>query len=459
MQDSESLKRFLLKEDIGELPGEEEVWEVPEPRRDNTLERGIRSTQAYMSVYFPVNKSQAAASAWLVWSSHDEQQHVRLFLAHHTDLGLISGLHRYLIADKSSSFQHELLLTESWTWTMKAWKSHTTAVAFSDTRPISTIILLFLFVSAHTHTLVCFSHMLIRGVSCCVCGVIKEQLLPSLKEQIPHCSNTRAHACTHSHTLISRLNMIKGLFHLKSVFLTLKQLYVCMIVFYIVSVPACISKKWKCCIAGLSRSYSSSHAPEELPHHAQDDGEETLRCWPPRAPAHSTGGSHTGSAGQSLHSELARTFSSHPVSVTAGHRDTSVVDAVMKRFPPPPGPDDRDPARDSAQTGNSESLNISRTFECNQPQKSCRPTDQPSLNTLRPTKPNNPAVISDTPLTPGLVIGHGDTHLSGREHTLFSCKGGSSFQLLQKFSAPFTLFWCFVQHHLRFPVVASKILS
>lgn len=66
MQDSESLKRFLLKEDIGELPGEEEVWEVPEPRRDNTLERGIRSTQAYMSVYLPVNKSQAAASAWLV---------------------------------------------------------------------------------------------------------------------------------------------------------------------------------------------------------------------------------------------------------------------------------------------------------------------------------------------------------------------------------------------------------
>lgn len=232
-----------------------------------------------------------------------------------------------------------------------------------------------------------------------------------------------------------------------------------MIVFYIVSVPACISKKWKCCIAGLSRSYSSSHAPEELPHHAQDDGEETLRCWPPRAPAHSTGGSHTGSAGQSLHSQLARTFSSHPVSVTAGHRDTSVVDAVMKRFPPPPGPDDREPARDSAQTGNSESLNISRTFECNQPQKSCRPTDQPSLNTLRPTKPNNPAVISDTPLTPGLVIGHGDTHLSGREHTLFSCKGGSSFQLLQKFSAPFTLFWCFVQHHLHFPVVASKIIS
>lgn len=64
MQDSESLKRFLLKEDIGELPGEEEVWEVPEPRRDNTLERGMRRTQAY--TYLSVNKSQAEASAWLV---------------------------------------------------------------------------------------------------------------------------------------------------------------------------------------------------------------------------------------------------------------------------------------------------------------------------------------------------------------------------------------------------------
>lgn len=46
MQDPESLKRFLLEEDIGELPSEEEVWAVPEPRRDATLESGMRSTQA-----------------------------------------------------------------------------------------------------------------------------------------------------------------------------------------------------------------------------------------------------------------------------------------------------------------------------------------------------------------------------------------------------------------------------
>ena len=47
LQDSESLKRFLLKEDIKELPSEEEVWEVPEPTRpDNALERGTGGKQS-----------------------------------------------------------------------------------------------------------------------------------------------------------------------------------------------------------------------------------------------------------------------------------------------------------------------------------------------------------------------------------------------------------------------------
>lgn len=248
--------------------------------------------------------------------------------------------------------------------------------------------------------------------------------------------------------------MIRRPFHVKSVFLTLKQL--CEWLFSISSLSACISTKWKCCIAGLSRSYSSSHTPEEAPHHAQEDGKDTLHCWPPRAPAQSTGASRTGSAGQSLHSQLASTFSSHPVSVTAGHRDTSVVDAVMKMWPAPPGPDDREPARNSAQTGNTESLNSSRTFESNQPLKSCRPTDQPNLNTLRPTKPNSTAVISDTPLTPGLVIGYGNTHLSGTECFVFPCKGGSSCRNSLYYS-PY--FGGFVKHRLRFPVVALKIIS
>lgn len=89
----------------------------------------------------------------------------------------------------------------------------------------------------------------------------------------------------------------------------------------------------------------------------------------------------------------------HHISVTVGQGDTSVVDAVMKRFPPPPGPDDQEPG-----------LSSSRTFESNRPHKSCRFTDQPSLNTPRPTTPNSTAGISDTPLIPGLVIGHAVIH-------------------------------------------------
>lgn len=107
---------------------------------------------------------------------------------------------------------------------------------------------------------------------------------------------------------------------------------------------------------------------------------------------------------------LATTFPSQPVSVTVGHRDTSVVDAVLKRFPPPPGPNDRDPDTHSTQMGNSESLDSSRTFESNQPPKSCRPTEQPNLQTLRPARANSAAVSSDTPPTPGLVTDHRNTH-------------------------------------------------
>ncbi|XP_056911618.1 uncharacterized protein wu:fj29h11 isoform X2 [Takifugu flavidus] len=114
----------------------------------------------------------------------------------------------------------------------------------------------------------------------------------------------------------------------------------------------------------LSRSYSS-HAPEELPRHAQEDGEETLQCWPPRAPLHSTGASRT-----------------------AVHRDSTIVDKVMKMWPPPAGPDDREPGRDFVQTGNSESLNSS------QPQKSFRPTDESNRHGVHPPQQNNTVVIS-----------------------------------------------------------------
>lgn len=44
LQDHESLKRFLGKEDIRELPSEEELWEVPEPPKpEMNLERGTES--------------------------------------------------------------------------------------------------------------------------------------------------------------------------------------------------------------------------------------------------------------------------------------------------------------------------------------------------------------------------------------------------------------------------------
>lgn len=236
--------------------------------------------------------------------------------------------------------------------------------------------------------------------------------------------------------------MIKRLFHLKSVFLTLKWISVWWFSTSSLSL-LCMSTKWKCCIAGLSRSYSSSQAPEELPHHAQEDGKETLHCWPPRAPAHSTGASRPGSAAQSLHSQLATTFPSQPVSVTAAQRDTSVVDAVLKMWPPPPGPEHGGGGpQDSAQTGNRESLNSSRTFEAKQPQKSGRPTEQPHLKaepnqTNQPTKPN-PAAISDTLLTPGsLMATH--TLVWNRAHFVF--QQGRKF--LQKFSVLFPLFWWF----------------
>lgn len=102
--------------------------------------------------------------------------------------------------------------------------------------------------------------------------------------------------------------------------------------------------------------------------------------------------------GRLLHCQLVTTFPSHPVSVTAGHRDSSVVDNVMKKWPPPAGPDDRDPGGDFVHTGNSESLNS------NQPQNSCRPTDALNRHGLHPPQQHNTAVISDTSQTPGLVI-------------------------------------------------------
>nr|XP_046232573.1 protein NO VEIN isoform X2 [Scatophagus argus] len=112
----------------------------------------------------------------------------------------------------------------------------------------------------------------------------------------------------------------------------------------------------------LSRSYSSSSTPEEPSRPAQEDGEQTLVCWPPRASILNTGASRT------------------------VHADSSVVDAVMKMWPPPAGPKEREPEKDVALRGNSQSASSTSTSSCeaNQPPISNRPTDQPSLQTLHP---------------------------------------------------------------------------
>lgn len=45
MQDPRALKRFFAKEEIRELPSEEELWEVPEPHKpDIPPERGTEDT-------------------------------------------------------------------------------------------------------------------------------------------------------------------------------------------------------------------------------------------------------------------------------------------------------------------------------------------------------------------------------------------------------------------------------
>lgn len=128
----------------------------------------------------------------------------------------------------------------------------------------------------------------------------------------------------------------------------------------------------------------------------------------------------------------------------------------MKMWPPPAGPDDREPGRDLAQIGNSESLNSS------QPQKSCRPTDRLNVHGIRPTQQNTTAVISSTtpPQTPGLVILLSPmVFLSlSWKHTLFSCKKGSSFQ---NSSILFILFLrvFFGLTNICFPVFQYKFLD
>ncbi|XP_029311722.1 uncharacterized protein LOC115024372 isoform X2 [Cottoperca gobio] len=124
----------------------------------------------------------------------------------------------------------------------------------------------------------------------------------------------------------------------------------------------------------LSRSYSSISSPEEPSRPAQEDGAQTLVCWPPRASILNTGACRTGQA------------------------DSSVVEAVMKMWPPPAAPKDRDQEKDAAPRGSShvvpQSPSSSSSYEGNHPLGSIsRLTELPGLQrVLSPAdQPNSAA--------------------------------------------------------------------
>ncbi|XP_034083344.1 protein NO VEIN isoform X4 [Gymnodraco acuticeps] len=125
-----------------------------------------------------------------------------------------------------------------------------------------------------------------------------------------------------------------------------------------------------------SRSYSSMSSTEEPPRPPQEDGEPTLACWPPRASLQSTGGSRT------------------------GQTDNGVVDAVMKMWPPPAGPKDRDPELDRGSSHGPPKSPSS--YEDNQSQRSMiRLSDQPGpQRVLSPSGHPHPAAGTPNTLPP-----------------------------------------------------------
>ncbi|XP_071400261.1 uncharacterized protein [Centroberyx affinis] len=125
-----------------------------------------------------------------------------------------------------------------------------------------------------------------------------------------------------------------------------------------------------------SKSFSTVTAPEEASRSGQESGEQTLVCWPPRASIVNTGASRTGQA-------------------------DGVVDAVMKMWPPPAGPKDRDPETDVAPRGGSRVAvpqSPSGSYEGNQPPKTGdRTADQPGPQRDHPVQPNAPAATTSIP--------------------------------------------------------------
>ncbi|XP_053269146.1 uncharacterized protein wu:fj29h11 [Pleuronectes platessa] len=133
----------------------------------------------------------------------------------------------------------------------------------------------------------------------------------------------------------------------------------------------------------LSRSHSSISSLEEPPRHAQQDGEDTLVCWPPRASIQSSGSSRTGQS------------------------DGGVVDAIMKMWPPPPGPKDRGPEREGVLREGGHVVPQSPSSEGHQPlRSSSRPPDQPAFQRVlshsdQPYPAAGTTNMSTAPRTPG----------------------------------------------------------
>ncbi|XP_041829730.1 protein NO VEIN isoform X2 [Melanotaenia boesemani] len=128
----------------------------------------------------------------------------------------------------------------------------------------------------------------------------------------------------------------------------------------------------------LSRSHSSISSPEEPAQAAQADGEQTLACWPPRASIHNTGSSR------------------------AGQTSSKVVEDVMKMWPPPAAPKDRDPEKEifprgSSQEGNQPPRSSSRPADLQGPQRVLNHPGQPHTAAAAGTNtPRPPELQSET---------------------------------------------------------------
>ncbi|XP_017271683.1 protein NO VEIN isoform X2 [Kryptolebias marmoratus] len=123
----------------------------------------------------------------------------------------------------------------------------------------------------------------------------------------------------------------------------------------------------------LSRSHSSISSLEEPARPAPADGEQTLACWPPRASMQNTG---------SIHPSQAK---------------SSVVEAVLKMWPPPASPKDKEPHMEVGHGG--------KSHEGEQPPWSgggVRPAGLPELQRVmsHPGPPPTAAVTTSTPRPP-----------------------------------------------------------